>query len=145
MTIDELKNYRKLVFSIRYWRKELEALKKESFTKSPQLSGMPGSGELSDPTADRALRENKVMERIERMLKEQQKESERIMEWIQTIEDPMIQTIMHARYIRNKSWTAVSMAVGGNNSPDSVRMMHNRYLFGLFGRKNYNGTMDEVH
>lgn len=128
MTIEELKNYRKLVFSIRYWRKELEALKKESFTKSPQLSGMPGSGELSDPTADRALRENKVMERIERMLREQQRESERIMEWIQTIEDPMIQTIMHARYIRNKSWTAVAHAIGGGNTAENIRQIHSRYL-----------------
>lgn len=135
MTIEELKNYRKLAYSIRYWRKELEAMKANSYVRSPQITGMPGSRELSDPTADRALRENKLMERIQRMEREQSQEAERIMEWIQSIEDPMIQTIMHARYIRGKSWVAVAVAVGGNNSPDSVRMAHNRYLFGLFGKK----------
>jgi len=134
MTIDELKNYRKLAYSIRYWRRELEAMKANSYVKSPQMTGMPGSGELPDPTAERALRENKLMERIQRMEREQSQEAERIMAWIQSIEDPMIQVIMHARYIKGKSWVGVSVAVGGSNSPDSVRMMHNRYLFALFNK-----------
>ena len=145
MTIEELKNYRKLGYSIRYWMKELETLKKTSYTKSPQMTGMPGSGELSDPTADRALRENKIAERIERMLREQQRECDEILAWIQTIEDPMIQTIMHARYIRGKSWTAVAHAVGGYNTPDSVRKIHTRYLSVLSGNFVENSTMDEVH
>lgn len=136
MTIEELKNYRKLLFTIRYWKRELEDLKKGSYTRSPGLTGMPGTGELSDPTADRAMKEEKMMARIQRLVTEQEREAERIMEWIQNIEDPMIQVIMHARYIKGKSWVAVSMAVGGNNSPDSVRMAHNRYLFALFGGKN---------
>lgn len=145
MTIDELKNYRKLTRTIRYWKRELSEAKRASYIRSPQITGMPGSGDLSDPTPERALREAKLMERIERMVTEQQREAERIMEWIQTIEDPMIQTIMHARYIRGKSWTAVAHAVGGYNTPDSVRMAHNRYLFGLFGKFVENSTMDEVH
>ena len=128
MTADELKNYRKLVYSIRYWKRELEAMRKESFTRSPQLTGMPGSGELSDPTASRAMKEAKLMERIERMLQEQQREAERIMEWIQTIEDPLVQAIMHARYIRGKSWTAVAYAIGGDNTSENVRQIHYRYL-----------------
>ena len=126
--MQELKNYRKLAYSIRYWRKELEAMKANSYVRSPQITGMPGSGELSDPTADRALRENKLMERIQRMEREQSQEAERIMEWIQSIEDPMIQTIMHARYIRGKSWVGVAHALGGYNTADSVRKMHTRYL-----------------
>ena len=134
MTADELKNYRKLTYTIRYWRRELEQLRRESYTKSPGLTGMPGSGERPDPTSDLAMKEAKLLDRIERLVAEQQKESERILRWIEEIEDPLVQTIMHARYIRGKSWTAVSMAVGGYNSPDSVRMIHNRYLFGLFGK-----------
>ena len=128
MTIDELKNYRKLTYSIRYWKRELEAMRKESFTRSPQLTGMPGSGELSDPTASRAMKEAKLMERIERMIHEQQREAERIMEWIQTIEDPLVQAIMHARYIKGKSWTAVAYAIGGDNTSENVRQIHYRYL-----------------
>lgn len=133
MTIDELKNYRKLLYTIRYWKREYEDLTKASFTRSPGLTGMPGSGEISDPTSERALRETKMLQRIQRLVTEQEREAERIMEWIETLDDPLMKVIFHARYIRGKSWTAVAMAVGGDNSPDGIRMMHNRYLFALFG------------
>lgn len=135
MTIEELKNYRKLTYTIRYWKNELELLRKESYVRSPSLSGMPGSGDIKDPTGERALKEEKVISRIERLLKEQQQETEKIMAWIQTIEDPYIQTIMHARYIRGKSWAAVAYSVGGGNTPDSVRKAHLRYLSVLSAEK----------
>lgn len=126
MTIEELKNYRKLTYTIRYWRNELELLKKESYVRSPSLSGMPGSGDIKDPTGERALKESKVMERIERLVQEQQRERDRILDWIETIDDPLVQIIMHARYIRQKSWTAVARLA--NNTPENVRQIHSRYL-----------------
>jgi len=128
MTLDELKNYRKLSFSITYWRRELAAMQNNSYTRSPQLTGMPGSGELPDPTSERAIKENKIMERIARMEREQQQEAERIMAWIAQIDDPVIQVVMHARYIRGKSWTAVAHSLGGGNTPENVRQLHSRYL-----------------
>lgn len=143
MTIDELKNFRKLTFTIRYWKNELGELRKKSFVRSPEITGMPRGSNTPDPTADRAISETKIMSRIERLVAEQEEESERIMDWIQTIEDPMIQTIMHARYIKGKSWTAVAYSVGGNNTPDSVRMLHNRYLFVLFGKSMKNNKLDK--
>jgi len=134
VTIEELKNFRKLTYTIRYWQREYEDLQRGSYTRSPGLNGMPGSGELSDPTSDRAIREAKMLQRIQRLLAEQEKEAERIMEWIETIDDPLVQAIMHARYIKNKSWAAVAHAVGGGNTPDAVRQIHKRYLFVLSGK-----------
>lgn len=144
MTIDELKNYRRLTFSIRYWKNELGELRKKSFVRSPEITGMPMGSSTPDPTADRAIAEAKIMSRIERLVEEQEAESERIMEWILTINDPVIQTIMHARYIKTKSWAAVSMAVGGGNTPESVRKMHTRYLSVLSGVGGYNAKLDET-
>ena len=128
MTRQELKNFRELSRTIAYWRRELARLKRESYTKSPQMTGMPGSGKLPDPTAERAIKEAKIMERIERMVQEQQEESDRVMSWILKIDDPMIRTMMHARYIRGKSWNAVAHILGGYNTAESVRQMHSRYL-----------------
>lgn len=128
MTINELKHYRDLLRSIRYWKKELAIMRSASYTKSPQMTGMPGSGKLPDPTAERAMKEEKVMKRLELMVAEQQREADRIMEWILQIDDPMIQTLMHARYIREKSWTAVAHILGGYNTAESVRQIHSRYL-----------------
>lgn len=128
MTINELKHYRDLLRSIRYWKKELAIMRSASYTKSPQMTGMPGAGKLPDPTAERAMKEEKVMKRLELMVAEQQREADRIMEWILQIDDPMIQTLMHARYIREKSWTAVAHILGGYNTAESVRQIHSRYL-----------------
>ena len=128
MTIQELKDFKKLTKSIRYWKRELAILKKESLVKSPQMTGMPGSGKMPDPTAERALKEAKLMEKLERMIQKQQEESDRIMNWILTIDDPMIQTIMHARYIKEKSWRAIAYLVGGNNTEENIRQIHSRYL-----------------
>lgn len=134
MTKEELQRFRKTRYSIRYWKDQLDTLRKGSYTKSPGLDGLPGSGELSDPTSERAIKEARIEERISRMIAEQESEAERIMEWIGSIEDPVIQVIMHSRYIKGKSWAAVAVAVGGDNTPDGIRMIHNRYLFGLFGK-----------
>lgn len=126
MTIEELKNYRHLSRTISYWKNELVVMRRESYVKSPTLSGMPGSGEIKDPTSERAIKEEKLITRIERLVKEQQEERERIRDWIDTIEDPLVQMIMHARYIRGKSWVAVAHIT--NNSPENVRQIHSRYL-----------------
>lgn len=128
MTAEELKDFRKLRFTIRYWEEQLAEAKKKSFTRSPQLTGLPGSGELSDPTAQRALAEERIVSRIERLVEQQKREAEKIMEWIQGIEDPMIQVIMHARYIRGLSWTAVAHRIGGGNTAENIRQVHWRYL-----------------
>lgn len=128
MTAEELKDFRKLRFTIHYWEEQLKEEKKKSYLKSPQLTGLPSAGGLKDPTADRALAEEKITSKIERLVQQQKQEAERIMDWIQSIEDPMIQVIMHARYIKYKSWVAVAREIGGDNTPDSVRKMHTRYL-----------------
>lgn len=145
MTIEELKQYRKLTFTIRYWKNELSEMRRKSLVRSPEITGMPMGSNTPDPTAERAIAEAKIMSRIERLVAEQEAETERIMNWILTIEDPMIQTIMHARYIKTKSWAAVAYTVGGGNSPESVRKMHTRYLSALSGCNLITSTMDEVH
>lgn len=127
MTIDELKNYRKLTFTIRYWKSELRELQRKSFLRSPEITGMPRGSNVPDPTAERAMAETKIINRIERMVAEQQKETERIMAWIQSLDDPMIQVIMYARHIRGKSWTAVAHEIGGYNTAENVRQIHSRY------------------
>lgn len=135
MTAEELKDFRKLAFTIRYWEEQLKDEKKKSYLKSPQLTGLPSAGGLKDPTADRALAEEKITSKIERLVQQQKQEAERVMDWIQSIEDPMIQVIMHARYIRGLSWTAVAHRIGGGNTAENIRQVHWRYLSHLSHNK----------
>lgn len=126
MTGEELRRYRKLLFSIRYWRWELEQMMRESYVKSPQMTGMPSGQSVTDPTSRRAMAEARLIEKVEKMLEEQEREAVKIMEWIQEINDPLVQVIMHLRYIKGKSWNAVAHLT--NNSPESARQIHHRYL-----------------
>lgn len=133
MTREELKRFRKLSFTIRFWERELERLEKSSYVKGPS-GGVRGS-DLSDPTSQRALRSAQISIRIRELKKRWEDESIRIMAWIQAIDDPLVQAVFYCRYVKGMSWTAAAMQIGGNNTPDGIRMMHDRYLFGLFGKK----------
>lgn len=48
--------------------------------------------------------------------------------YICRISDPFTRQIFIERIINCKTWTAVAVAVGGDNTPDSVRMAFRRYL-----------------
>lgn len=51
------------------------------------------------------------------------------MEWfISQITDSQMRLLFTLRYIDNLSWHQVAWKIGGNNTADSVRMVHNRYL-----------------
>jgi len=47
--------------------------------------------------------------------------------WIESIADPFLRMIFRLRCIEGRSWGSVAFRIGGN-TPDSVRMAHNRYL-----------------
>lgn len=131
MTIEELRKFRRLRAAAAYWRKELETL---TYLSSPKMTGLPSAGDLGDQTSDKAIQIAELTQRIRQIEARIRKEMQRVIEWIEQIDDPLIQAIMYARYIKGSSWTAVAMQMGGNNTADGVRMMHNRYLFALFGR-----------
>lgn len=57
-------------------------------------------------------------------------EYNRIYNWICFISDPLIRQIFKLRYLDLCSWAKISYIIGGNNTPDSVRKMHDRYLKG---------------
>lgn len=52
----------------------------------------------------------------------------KVEEYIQSIEDSRIRRITRLRYIDNLTWQEVANNIGGIATADSVRMEHNRYL-----------------
>ena len=128
MTIEELKNYKKLQQAVRYWQKELLEHAAQSYVNSPQLTGQPSGSSIADPTGRRAMATAAIVERIRRLQEEEHREMQRIMDWIEGIDDPMVQAIMYARYIKGYSWTTVAMKLGGGNTASGVRQIHSRYL-----------------
>ena len=47
---------------------------------------------------------------------------------MEEIEDPLMRLVITYRYLYGYSWTQIAMKLGGGNTPDGVRMAHNRFL-----------------
>ena len=54
----------------------------------------------------------------------------RLIRYINGVDDSLMRQILTYRYINGFNWTQVAMHIGGGNTADSVRMMHNRHLTG---------------
>lgn len=57
--------------------------------------------------------------------------SEKVLEvqdFISSMDDSFMRRIVSMRVLDQKTWVQIAMAVGGGNTPDSVRMAYNRYF-----------------
>lgn len=89
--------------------------------------GVSNSG-ISSPVQKIAEQREKIRELISMKLAEISVAEREIFEYIFSINDSQIRRIMRLRHIELKSWLQVANIIGGNNTADSVRMMHDRYL-----------------
>lgn len=89
--------------------------------------GARNSG-ISSPVQKIAEQREKIRELISMKLAEISVAEREILEYIFSIDDSQIRRIMRLRYIELKSWLQVANAIGGNNTADSVRMAHDRFL-----------------
>lgn len=92
-----------------------------------RYDGTGGSG-TSSPVASIAEQREKIREIISAKLTEISYIEREILGYIGAIDDSLIRQIMTLRHIELKSWVQVAIAVGGGNTADSVRMIHDRYL-----------------
>ena len=89
--------------------------------------GVSNSG-ISSPVQKIAEQREKIRELISMKLAEISVAEREILEYIFSINDSQIRRIMRLRHIELKSWLQVANAIGGNNTADSVRMAHDRFL-----------------
>ncbi len=52
----------------------------------------------------------------------------KVEEYIESIPDSRIRRIMRHRYIDKLNWTQVAINMGGDHTPDSCRVAHDRFL-----------------
>ena len=50
--------------------------------------------------------------------------------YVENIDDSLIRQIIILRHVNGLTWEQVAASIGGNNTADSVRMMHDRFLRG---------------
>ena len=92
-----------------------------------KIDGLPHMNAISDKTA---LAGNiaDLKESIDRKRIQTLHEYNKILGFINTIDDSLIRQIIKFRCMYGLSWTAVAMRIGGNNTAKSVSQAYYRYF-----------------
>ena len=72
-------------------------------------------------------REKRILAEGQRM-NELQSKYDAICAEIYAVKDSQVRLILLMRYVDGMSWRNIAARVGGGNTSDSVRMIHNRFL-----------------
>ena len=127
MTKPELEQIYYLNRELKLWETELERVRCKSLVGSPLPGNSHGSG-VSDKVADRAERIIELENRIIAKRDEIQRLRDEAVEYIYSIPDSLTRQIIYYRCVSLMSWRRVAYEVGGNNTPDGVRMIYNRFM-----------------
>ena len=126
MTIKQLEQIYYLTKEKQMWEDRLRELPDITAVRYDSI-GVSNSG-ISSPVQQIAEQREKIREIISAKLVEISFVEREILEYICSIDDSLMRQIMTHRHIELKSWLQVANTIGGNNTADSVRMMHDRYL-----------------
>ena len=126
MTIKQLDQIYYLTKEKQMWEDRLRELPDITAVRYDSI-GVSNSG-VSSPVQQIAEQREKIREIISAKLAEISFVEREILEYICSIDDSLMRQIMTHRHIELKSWLQVANAIGGNNTADSVRKMHDRFL-----------------
>ena len=117
---------RKELSQLYYLNREIEQeTKRLKEFESREISGLPYEKELDEKTQEE-IKDCKIIIYAKRQAAVI--EYKRLMKYIEKIDDSLMRQIVSLRYINGYNWTQVAMHIGGGNTADSVRMVHNRFL-----------------
>ncbi len=72
----------------------------------------------------------RLQRRLQRRADELMDLLEEINEYIEGIDDSLLRQIVYLRHVNGLTWDQVAASIGGGNTADGVRMMHDRYFKG---------------
>lgn len=127
MTKSELEQIYYLNRELKMWEDELVRLRVRSLVASPLPSTSHSTG-ISDKVAQRTEREMELEGRIQAKKDEIQDLRDRAVSYILTVQDSLMRQILFYYCVSLFGWKRVAYEIGGNNTPDGVRMMYNRFF-----------------
>lgn len=128
MTKKELEQLRGVNLSLERDIERLEELQSALCGSTSSISGLPHIGALQDRTGLYVSLIDELREQIVERVCESVALYVEISAFAQTVTDPVVREIITLRYLDNLSWRDIAQQLGGGNTPDSVRMLLNRYL-----------------
>lgn len=128
LTNKELSRLYYLKKEIEMQRKRLYELETIAESCTATITGMPHGKEISNKVGKYAPQIADLKSLLDSHLKKCLFELNRLTEYIQNIDDPLVRQIMTYRYIKGFNWQKTAFSVGGNNNPYNLKMRLYRYL-----------------
>ena len=128
MTKKELSQLYYLNREIAQQKQRLSELEYASTSISVQITGLPHGSGISDKVTNYAAEIADLKALIELNIQKCWYELNRLNRYIGSIEDSLTRQILSLRYINGLSWQQVASSIGGGNTADGVRMLHNRFM-----------------
>lgn len=130
MTKKELSQLYWLNREIEEQQRRLSELESLATSCTNLITGMPRGTDVSDTMAKYTAEIADLRELLNLNIRKCFYELNRLNRYISTLEDSLMRQILSLRYVNGLTWKQIAGSVGGGNTEDSVRMIHNRFLSG---------------
>ncbi len=127
MTSKKLSQLSDLNREISQDKQRLQALEAALQNNSVKIAGLPHIDSLCGNDAlvkDIVEIKNLIERKTQRCIAEYN----RLMRYIEEVEDSFMRQILTFRYVNGFSWVQIALHMGGGNTEDSVRIAHKRFL-----------------
>lgn len=128
MTKKELSQLYYLKKEIRQLEQRIKELETVATGCTAKITGLPHGTGINDKIGNYAAQIADLKALLDLNLKKCFYELNRLDRYIQSVDDPLLRQIMTYRFINGYSWSKIAYTVGGNNTPDGLRIKLMRFL-----------------
>lgn len=127
ITIEELKNYRYLQMQAQAIQEQIRQMYVP--ISSPQLSQIGTKSNVpGDPTRQAFYKIERLNRELEDKVNEIAVQMKRILDWVDTIDNPEIQIIIRWHFMNGLSWKETARKIYSTSDSDSCRKKFYRYF-----------------
>ena len=127
ITVEELKNYRYLQMQAQAIQEQIRQMYVP--ISSPQLSQIGTKSNVpGDPTRQAFYKIERLNRELEDKVNEIAVQMKRILDWVDTIDNPEIQIIIRWHFMNGLSWKETARKIYSTSDSDSCRMKFYRYF-----------------
>lgn len=128
MTVQELKQLYYLNREIEKQKQRLEELEAAATGATSRITGMPHDYSTSDKVGNYGAEIADLKASIQSNMERCWRELKRMNNYINSVDDSLTRQILTLRYINGLPWAQVAACIGGGNTEDSVKKVHERFL-----------------
>lgn len=121
MTNNRLSQLRYLKKEIKMYQERLTELQALAEIKSSVITGMPISKSISDKIGYSVIKIISMKDTLSKLC-------EKLTDYIESVDDPIVRLILTYRYVNNYSWQKTAFKIGGGNTVQCLRMRLYRYF-----------------